>query len=113
MLSGPSIPTLMALMIAAASSVAAAAAPAPNAMKAALPAVAAAPIDINRASPAQLQRLPGIGPAEAARIVAGRPYLSKADLASKGVIPTGIYLSIKGRIIALQASRPGATPGHR
>ena len=40
------------------------------------------------------------------KIIAGRPYLSKADLATKDVIPTGVYLSLKGRIIAIQKQRP-------
>lgn len=71
------------------------------------PARAPAPlIDINSASRAQLKTLPGIGDAEADRIVAARPYLSKADLASKQVIPTGIYLSLKNRIIAKQTGQP-------
>jgi competence protein ComEA len=65
-----------------------------------------APLDINSASRRQLKTLPGIGDAEAERIVAGRPYLSKADLASKHVIPTGIYLSIRHRIIANQRHMP-------
>ena len=76
---------------------------APAAAKKAAP---AAPIDINSASKAQLKTLPGIGDAEAGRIIAGRPYLSKADLASKKVIPTGIYLSLKDRIIARQKQEP-------
>ena len=63
-------------------------------------------VDINSASRAQLMTLPGIGDAEAARIIARRPYLSKADLATKGVIPTGVYLSLKGRVIAIQKSMP-------
>jgi DNA uptake protein ComE-like DNA-binding protein len=65
-----------------------------------------APVDINSASPAQLKTLPGIGDAEAARIVASRPYLSKADLATKGVVPTGVYLSLKDRVIAIQKPMP-------
>jgi DNA uptake protein ComE-like DNA-binding protein len=59
-------------------------------------------VDINSASREQLKSLPGIGDAEAARIVSGRPYLSKADLASRKVIPTGTYLSLKDRIVAIQ-----------
>jgi competence protein ComEA len=39
-----------------------------------------APIDINRASPEELARLPGIGPTLAKRIVEGRPFASVADL---------------------------------
>ena len=59
-------------------------------------------IDINRASRNELKSLPGIGDAEAARIVAGRPYLSKADLVTAKVLPAGVFVSIKGRIIATQ-----------
>jgi competence protein ComEA len=73
---------------------------------AATPAASAALIDINSASRAQLKTLPGIGDGEAERIVAGRPYLSKADLASKHVIPTGVYLSLKNRVIAKQGRMP-------
>jgi len=62
-------------------------------------------VDINSASRAQLKTLPGIGDAEATRIVAGRPYLSKAELATKNVVPTGVYLSLKGRIIAIQTQQ--------
>jgi competence protein ComEA len=66
----------------------------------------AAPIDINSASLAQLKTLYGIGDAEARRIVAHRPYLSKADLVSKNVIPAGIYQSNRHRIVAVQKGTP-------
>jgi competence protein ComEA len=62
----------------------------------------AAPIDINSASRAQLKTLPGIGDVEADRIVSGRPYRSKADLAERDVIPIGVFLSLKDRVIAIQ-----------
>lgn len=39
-----------------------------------------APIDLNTATEAQLQSLPGIGPALAKRIVEGRPYATVDDL---------------------------------
>jgi hypothetical protein len=72
---------------------------------------AAEPIDINSATRAQLRTLPGIGSAEADRIVAGRPYFSKADLATRDVLPTGVYLSLKDRVIARQKIKPrGRTP---
>jgi len=64
-----------------------------------------APIDINSASRDLLKTLPGIGDAEAKRIIVSRPYHSTADLASRGVIPTGVYIALKGRIIATQKSK--------
>ena len=76
-----------------------------SAAKARPPAKQPAPIDINSASRAQLKTLPGIGDAEADRIIAGRPYHSKADLAERGIIPTGVYVSLKGRVIAKQKAK--------
>lgn len=63
-------------------------------------------VDINSATSAQLKTLPGITDAEAAKIVAGRPYLSKADLVSAKAIPAGRYLAIKRSIVARQKSKP-------
>lgn len=70
--------------------------------KASQPARPAALLDINSASVQQLSTLPGIDKAQAERIVAGRPYLSKADLVTAKVLPAGVYVSIKNRIIARQ-----------
>ena len=39
-----------------------------------------APLDLNRAPDEELQRIPGIGPVTAAKIVAGRPYRKVEDL---------------------------------
>jgi len=89
----------------AAAKPAASPASAASAAKALPPAKQPAPIDINSASRAQLKTLPGIGNAEADRIIAGRPYHSKADLAERGIIPTGVYVSLKGRIIATQKAK--------
>ncbi len=65
-------------------------------------------VDINSANREQLKTLPGIGDAEAAKIIAGRPYLSKADLATNKILPTGVYLSIRKLIIAKQTGTPKA-----
>lgn len=49
------------------------------------------PISVNRATARQLERLPGIGPALAARIVAGRPYGTVDELDRvKGIGPATI-----------------------
>lgn len=60
----------------------------------------ARPVDINSAPSAALQQVPGIGEAEAAKIIAGRPYNSKADLVSRKIISDNTYAAIKDRIIA-------------
>ena len=65
-------------------------------------------VDINSASRDQLKTLPGIGDAEAERIVAHRPYLTKADLVLNNALPAGVYLQIKGRIIAKQKGKSRA-----
>jgi DNA uptake protein ComE-like DNA-binding protein len=63
-------------------------------------------IDINKASRAELKTLPGVGDAEATKIIAGRPWLTKADLVTKNVLPEGIYVSIRDKIVAGQAGKP-------
>jgi competence protein ComEA len=61
---------------------------------------AEAPLDINSASEAELENLPGVGPSRARRIVRGRPWRSKNDLGDLYVLPRGVYDGIQGRIVA-------------
>lgn len=58
------------------------------------------PMDINTASADQLKTIPGIGDAYAKRIVDGRPYSAKNQLATKGILPQGVYDKVKDQIVA-------------
>jgi len=68
----------------------------------AAPAMAQALLDINSASKAELDALPGIGAARSDAIIKGRPYKGKDDLVNKKVIPKNVYDGIKDKIIAKQ-----------
>lgn len=59
-------------------------------------------IDVNSASQADLEKLSGIGPVTAKKIVDGRPYKTKRDLLTKKVVSQGEYDKIKDNIIAHQ-----------
>ena len=65
-------------------------------------------IDINSASSAELIKLPGIGDAEAAKIIAGRPYGSKAWLVGHKILTEDKYPAIKDLIIAKQPFKDAA-----
>ena len=65
-------------------------------------------VDINSASAAELKKLPGISDAEAAKIIAGRPYGSKAWLVSRNVIDAAVYEGLKQQVIAKQPNKDAA-----
>ena len=90
----PSAPGRMAPVPAPARPSPAATAPAP----AAAPATATRRLDINSAPAAQLDSLPGIGPARAKAIIAGRPYTEMKDLETKNVLPAGVLSGIRDRV---------------
>ena len=58
------------------------------------------PININSATLKDLESLPGIGPARARKIVAGRPYTSVEDLKVRKVVPVKTYDRIRNHISA-------------
>jgi len=59
-------------------------------------------LDINTASREDLEKLPGIGPAYAQKIVRGRPYGRKDELVSRKIVPQGTYDKVRDKIIAKQ-----------
>lgn len=69
-------------------------------------------VDLNSASIAELKTLPGIGDAEAKRIVAARPYPSKAKLVASKVLTDQQFAQLKGLVEARQklpkAGKPAA-----
>ena len=80
-------------------------APAPAGQVAAGPSASAAsskwvPVDINTASGRPTKTLPGVGDTYARRIVQGRPYTSKNQLVTKGILPQNVYAKVQNQIVA-------------
>ncbi len=57
------------------------------------------PWDVNKATAAQLETLPGIGPATAKDIISGRPYNTPADLIKVKGIGEKTVEKIKGGLV--------------
>ncbi len=55
-------------------------------------------VDLNHASAAELETLPGVHAATAREIIAGRPYASASQLRRRGLVSRDEYARIAGRI---------------
>jgi len=82
--------------------------PASAATKKKAPAAPVKLVDINSASRKELKTLPGVDDALADKIVANRPYLTKADLVTKGVLQEGPYGALRNKVVAGQKNPPKA-----
>ena len=58
-------------------------------------------VDVNSAPRDVLVKLPGVTPALADQIIAHRPYLSKAKLVTRKVMPLATFQMIRGLIMTM------------
>jgi competence protein ComEA len=65
-------------------------------------------VDINSAKKEELKQLPGVSDADADKIIAGRPYATKAHLLTHKILPEGTYQDVKGLVIAKQPKQDAA-----
>ena len=65
-------------------------------------------VDINSAKKEELKTLPGISDTLADKIIAGRPYGSKAWLVSHNIIDAAVYEGLKQQVIAKQPNKDTA-----
>jgi len=66
------------------------------------------PVDINNASVEQLAKVPGLDKAHAMKIVASRPYPTRAWLVTKGILSEAKYAEVKDYLVATPNTSPKA-----
>lgn len=66
-------------------------------------------LDLNTATKAQLEKLPGVTPAYADQIIAHRPYLTNEHLVINKAVPESVYFSIRNLVIVRPPKAAGAT----
>jgi DNA uptake protein ComE-like DNA-binding protein len=55
-------------------------------------------VDLNTGTRKQLMNIPGVGEAEADKIIAGRPYKETAQLRKKEIIPMALFYQIVNKV---------------
>lgn len=70
------------------------------------PAATSKLVDINKASRSELKTLPGIGDAEAAKIIAARPYMTKTDLVTKNALTLQTYDELRSKVVVAHKGPP-------
>jgi competence protein ComEA len=98
--------TLASPSLAADASKALAPQPFAGAARASTPGASAKLVDINKASRTELKTLPGVGDAEATKIVGARPYMTKTDLVTKNVLTLEAYDALRSNIVVLHKGPP-------
>lgn len=56
-------------------------------------------VELNSATKSELKTVPAIDDASADKIIAGRPYLSKANLVTRKILPGEVYERIRKQIM--------------
>lgn len=67
-------------------------------------------VNLNTASQAELEKLPGVGPAMAKKIIAGRPYNSVSELSPKAGLPAGTVQKITPLVTVGAGAKSPAVP---
>jgi len=62
--------------------------------------VSSGKVDINKASQARLEELPGVGPVTAGKIVNNRPYTGTEKLLEKKIVGAKVWEQIKDLVVA-------------
>lgn len=70
-------------------------------------------IDINSATAEQLKSVPGIGDAEADKIIKGRPFPTRSHLVVREILTSEKYYALKDEIVAIPPADPKVAKGAR